>query len=78
MVVFLSVSQIQDGPNGERLEAAMNTLGISTLEPVCHKMASIQFKFGPAEFSCLKIGQISYSDGVRMFVTRADRPALSR
>ncbi|GFR47570.1 hypothetical protein Agub_g9296, partial [Astrephomene gubernaculifera] len=65
-------------PAGERYEAALSCLGLSSPEPLIHKLASISFKFGAHEFSCLKIGQLAFADGVRMYVTRVDRPALTR
>ncbi|GIL75379.1 hypothetical protein Vretifemale_5185 [Volvox reticuliferus] len=65
-------------PAGERYEAALSALGLSTPEPLVQKLSSISFKFGNSEFSCLKIGQLTFADGLRMYVTRVDRPALTR
>lgn len=65
-------------PAGERYEAALSALGLTTPEPVVHKMSSITFKFGPAEFSCLRLGQLLFADRVAMYVTRVDKPSLCR
>ncbi|GLC36905.1 hypothetical protein PLESTB_000179800 [Pleodorina starrii] len=70
--------KILSDPAGSHYEAALSTLGLSSPEPLVHKLASITFKFGPSDFSCIKIGQLAFADGVRMYITRVDRPALTR
>lgn len=72
------ITQILADPAGERYEAALSALGLTTPEPVVHKMSSITFKFGPAEFSCLRLGQLLFADRVAMYVTRVDKPSLCR